>query len=132
MRLLCSAAIACVLAVTGCANSTPLIMDKSVSADVRQAATCYSFNAHSDKYLFGVQRTMNDYVEAASFWEKRFIQVEPDSSKRSRLIRSASEKMDDDFPRRSAPDDENVMVFNAGYGAVIVSCERHRTEVEGA
>jgi len=116
--------------LSACATSPPLISEQSVAHEVRQAATCYAFNANAEKYLFGVQKTMNDYDEAATFWERRFLDVEPDPAFRSKLNTSANRKMDTDFPRRSAPQDSNVEIYNAVYGTVIAGCERQRAELE--
>lgn len=127
--------VAAAFSLAGCATAseTPLIMSPAVSQDVRQAATCYMFNDRSDRYVFGVQADMKDYDEAAEFWLERFKRVEPDAAQRQRLIKSASEKMDTDFPRREVVSPNNgdrLEVYNASYGTIIASCESSRAHLE--
>ena len=120
------------LALFGCAASASpaLIVDETVDKQVRLAATCYSFNAWAERYVFGVQLEMQDYDSAAAFWDRRLSIVEPSEDFRGALLESARDKMDTDFPRRSAPESPNQYVFNATYATVVSMCETEREALE--
>ena len=118
--------IAAACSATDSDADAALVMDPSVPAEVRQAATCLAFNAEAERYLSGVQLEMHDYDEATIFWSTRLLAVEPSHQRRSVILDSALLRQSQDFEPAPQDTPDNVQRFEMSYASIIGACQAAR------